>query len=98
MTANDVNKEFAVAETHSKRMASKSDIMTTAEGNLSRPKEGSGALVKERLGSPESLKISTCDSSFKYEQEKRPLHGLKLASHDVLERAQLTGKIEMSQM
>ncbi|KAJ8271681.1 hypothetical protein COCON_G00105400 [Conger conger] len=71
-------------------MASKSDIMTTADGNLSRPKEDSGALVKEQLGSPESLKIS----SLKNEQEKRPLHGLKLASHDVLERAQLTGRLK----
>ncbi|KAG5849006.1 tRNA-uridine aminocarboxypropyltransferase 1 [Anguilla rostrata] len=76
-------------------MASKSDIITTADGNLSRPKEDSGALVKE-LGSPESLKISTCDSSFKNEQEERPLQGLKLASHEVLEKAQLTGRLKCS--
>ncbi|KAJ8340409.1 hypothetical protein SKAU_G00350420 [Synaphobranchus kaupii] len=39
-------------------MASKSNI-TTVDGNLYRPKEDSGVLVKERLGSPESL-IDTC--------------------------------------
>ncbi|KAJ8398265.1 hypothetical protein AAFF_G00428350 [Aldrovandia affinis] len=78
-------------------MASKPGTTPTAESNSSKPNEDNGCLEKrELLGSPDCRKTSTCASSLGSEQAKRPLQGLKLASHEVLEKAQLTGRLKCS--
>ncbi|XP_036400153.1 tRNA-uridine aminocarboxypropyltransferase 1 [Megalops cyprinoides] len=65
--------------------------MTTNSAGLSKCLEKA-----ELIGSPDSLETAPCDSSSKNEHGKQPLQGLKLASHKVLERAQLTGRLKCS--
>ncbi|KAJ8247841.1 hypothetical protein GJAV_G00251130 [Gymnothorax javanicus] len=72
-------------------MACESRNFGTSDGSLSRLKEESGALAPESRN-----ENSTCDSSLKNELESPPLHDLQLASHEVLERAQLTGRLKCS--
>ncbi|KAI1889683.1 hypothetical protein AGOR_G00165480 [Albula goreensis] len=77
-------------------MASKSDRITTVEENLLKAGEDNECFKeKEPLGS-NSFRISTGDSSLRNEQAIQPFQGLKLASHNVLERAQLTGRLKCS--
>ncbi|XP_067104699.1 tRNA-uridine aminocarboxypropyltransferase 1 isoform X1 [Osmerus mordax] len=60
------------------------------------PKQDTILDEAQSQGCPDNLKTVSCNPSVRHEHPDQPLHGLSLASHAVLEKAQQRGRVKCS--